>query len=765
MARERRGPIRRRWYPEPPPRAQDGRLSRPALHRRAAAAAGRARAGSALRTRRDGDGAARERGGTPHDAPRQPADGARSRRPRRRARARRRPPGSAPPLQGTLRPVINATGVVIHTNLGRAPLADGRAGPRRRRRPRLRHARVRPVGRPARLARRARRARCSPRSPAPRRRSSSTTTPPRCCWRWPALARGREVVISRGELVEIGGGFRVPDVMAQSGASLREVGTTNRTRLADLPPPSVPATALWLRVHPSNFRIEGFTERPALAPLVAAAHAAGVAVVEDLGCGQCRSAALDWEPTVQDSVAAGVDVVCFSGDKLLGGPQAGLIIGRAAPVDRLRRHPLMRALRVDKLIYAALEATLVEHWPGAPPRRCRCCGCCTRRSTQLRARAEALRGDAGGARLAGVGDRRRVGGGRRQRPRRRPAERAGAAGPAGLECGPPRRLAARPGDADHRPHPRRRRRPGSAHGGRRPGRADSGDTARYRIRCDARGRRRTASARAYTLWGAQPSPCPNPMPPSSAAAAGPSWPGQRTVIGLQPRPAGWERGAQMGPGGAGPGARTSTCRATRRSAAGTRACTLEMAVKPPGSVSSDPQRRGLRAPAAAGRHRTDADPAGRRACSSEASTLGSTARIVAALLVALAGGYRLLRTSVDSFAAVTGTLLLWSPASPTSTRSGSAARCWPRFRRSPSCCGVCGSGSAVGMAAPRPGHRQRARQPGDRHQEPVADLRHAGVGGGDRGRAALHGALSWRHGVWPIVATVGTTWVGRRRPT
>jgi L-seryl-tRNA(Ser) seleniumtransferase len=178
-----------------------------------------------------------------------------------------------------------------------------------------------------------------------------------------ALARGREVLISRGELVEIGGGFRVPDVMAQSGAILREVGTTNRTRVSDYTAAAGPRTALILRVHPSNFRVEGFTERPPLDALVAAGRRLGVPVVEDLGSGHLEGALAD-EPSVRASIAAGADVVCFSGDKLLGGPQAGILAGRAALIDLLRKHPLMRALRVDKLTYAALEATLVEYLSG-----------------------------------------------------------------------------------------------------------------------------------------------------------------------------------------------------------------------------------------------------------------------------------------------------------------------------------------------------------------------------------------------------------------
>ena len=184
-----------------------------------------------------------------------------------------------------------------------------------------------------------------------------------------ALARGREVVISRAELVEIGGGFRVPDVMAQSGARLREVGTTNRTRIGDyalaIGDRTAPCCACTRRTSASK----GFTERATLADLVALARRFSLPLIEDLGSGHCAStsasvAALDAEPTVQQSVAAGVDVVCFSGDKLLGGPQAGVIVGRAEWVSTLRKHPLMRALRVDKLTYAALEATLGEHLAG-----------------------------------------------------------------------------------------------------------------------------------------------------------------------------------------------------------------------------------------------------------------------------------------------------------------------------------------------------------------------------------------------------------------
>ncbi len=171
-----------------------------------------------------------------------------------------------------------------------------------------------------------------------------------------ALAEGREVLVSRGELIEIGDGFRIPDVLARSGATLVEVGTTNRTRAADYEQSARPETALVLRVHQSNFRVVGFTELPPLEEVVAAARAHDIPLLDDLGSG----ALLDVfdEPTVRASLAAGADLVCFSGDKLLGGPQAGIVAGRADLVEKLRRHPLHRALRIDKLSLAALEGTL-----------------------------------------------------------------------------------------------------------------------------------------------------------------------------------------------------------------------------------------------------------------------------------------------------------------------------------------------------------------------------------------------------------------------
>ena len=259
----------------------------------------------------------------------------------------------------SLRPVINATGVIIHTNLGRAPLGaaavarvaevasgysnleyDLEAGSRGRRDVHAERQICRLTGAEA---------ACVVNNNA----AATLLT-------LAALAAGREVLVSRGELVEIGGGFRVPDVMAQSGASLREVGTTNRTRVSDYAAAISDRTALILRVHPSNFRIEGFTERPAVRDLAALAHRFTLPLVDDLGSGYLGEAhpALRDEPSVTRTLDDGADVVMFSGDKLLGGPQAGIIAGRGELLERIRRHPLMRALRVDKMTYAALEATL-----------------------------------------------------------------------------------------------------------------------------------------------------------------------------------------------------------------------------------------------------------------------------------------------------------------------------------------------------------------------------------------------------------------------
>ena len=211
-------------------------------------------------------------------------------------------------------------------------------------------------------------------------------------------------MISRGELVEIGGGFRVPDVMAQSGAILREVGTTNRTRAADYAAAIGDRTALILRVHPSNFRIEGFTERPSLDELVGLGRRFGLPVVEDLGSGYLGGRDSRAAPEalrvatsrlVADSLAAGADVVMFSGDKLLGGPQAGIIVGRRGAHRTIRAHPLMRALRVDKLTYAALEATLEEYAAGREQRPFRSPRCWRCRSMPSAAGRERLQRHSG----------------------------------------------------------------------------------------------------------------------------------------------------------------------------------------------------------------------------------------------------------------------------------------------------------------------------------------------------------------------------------
>ena len=265
-------------------------------------------------------------------------------------------------FEPSLRRVINATGVIVHTNLGRAPLGD-RA-----------RARVAELGagytnleydveRGARGARAVHADLLLSRLTGAEAAAVVNNNAAATLLMLAALASGREVIISRGELVEIGGGFRVPDVMVQSGAILREVGTTNRTRAADYSAVITERTAAILRVHPSNFRVEGFTERPALEELVALGRQFGVPVFEDLGSGALLPLVKD-EPLVAHSVQAGASVVCFSGDKLLGGPQAGIVVGRREHIDRIRKHPLMRALRVDKLTYAALEATLIEYLAG-----------------------------------------------------------------------------------------------------------------------------------------------------------------------------------------------------------------------------------------------------------------------------------------------------------------------------------------------------------------------------------------------------------------
>jgi L-seryl-tRNA(Ser) seleniumtransferase len=210
-----------------------------------------------------------------------------------------------------------------------------------------------------------------------------------------ALAEGREVLVSRGELIEIGDGFRIPDVLTRSGARLVEVGTTNRTRAADYLDAAAPETALLLRVHQSNFRVVGFTERPAPIELAVVARQLGVPLLDDLGSGAFTEIAD--EPTARAALAAGADLVCFSGDKLLGGPQAGVVVGRADLIERLRRHPLHRALRIDKLGLAALEGTLLLYLdPERALREVPVLRMLREQPTVVRARAERLAASVGG---------------------------------------------------------------------------------------------------------------------------------------------------------------------------------------------------------------------------------------------------------------------------------------------------------------------------------------------------------------------------------
>jgi L-seryl-tRNA(Ser) seleniumtransferase len=253
-----------------------------------------------------------------------------------------------------LRRVLNATGVLVHTNLGRAPLAAAAL------------ERVRDAAGYSNLeydlSSGSRGSRQDHLGPLLRRLTGAeaavvvNNNAAAVLLALAALAEGREVVVSRGELIEIGDGFRIPDVLARSGARLVEVGTTNRTRAADYERAIGPETALLLRVHQSNFRVVGFAEQPRLEELAAVAGRHRLPLVDDLGSGAL--VAVEDEPTPAEALAAGADLVCFSGDKLLGGPQAGIVAGRADLVEKLRRHPLHRALRPDKLTLAALEGTL-----------------------------------------------------------------------------------------------------------------------------------------------------------------------------------------------------------------------------------------------------------------------------------------------------------------------------------------------------------------------------------------------------------------------
>ncbi len=304
----------------------------------------------------------------------------------------------------SLRRVINATGVVLHTNLGRAPLApfeplfgysnleyDLAAGRRGKRDVHASELIERLTGAPG---------------------IAVNNNAAAIYLALNELAAGFEVVVSRGELIEIGDGFRIPEIMQRSGAVLREVGTTNRTNIDDYRQAINERTRLLLRVHPSNFRIEGFTARPELRELAALGKERGVPVYEDLGSGCVAdlSAFGVEEPLVGDSIRAGVNLVSFSGDKLLGGPQAGILAGDVVLVGRLRRNPMFRALRLDKLIYQALETTLrnlvLERWDQIPALRM-----ISQSSGELRARSERLSGLLDGLRASVMEGSSVIGGG------------------------------------------------------------------------------------------------------------------------------------------------------------------------------------------------------------------------------------------------------------------------------------------------------------------------------------------------------------------
>jgi L-seryl-tRNA(Ser) seleniumtransferase len=304
----------------------------------------------------------------------------------------------------SLRRVINATGVVLHTNLGRAPLApfeplfgysnleyDLAAGRRGKRDVHASELIEWLSGAPG---------------------IAVNNNAAAIYLALNELAAGFEVVVSRGELIEIGDGFRIPEIMQRSGAVLREVGTTNRTNIDDYRQAINERTRLLLRVHPSNFRIEGFTARPELRELAALGKERGVPVYEDLGSGCVAdlSAFGVEEPLVGDSIRAGVNLVSFSGDKLLGGPQAGILAGDVVLVGRLRRNPMFRALRLDKLIYQALETTLrnlvLERWDQIPALRM-----ISQSSGELRARSERLSGLLDGLRASVMEGSSVIGGG------------------------------------------------------------------------------------------------------------------------------------------------------------------------------------------------------------------------------------------------------------------------------------------------------------------------------------------------------------------
>ncbi len=296
-----------------------------------------------------------------------------------------------------LRPAINATGVVVHTNLGRAPLSqaaivamadigagysnleyDLDAGARGSRHEHVSGLLRRLTGAEDALV--------------------VNNNAAAMLLALAGLAQGREVVVSRGELVEIGGGFRIPDVLRESGATLVEVGTTNRTYAGDYSAAVTDRTSAFLWVHSSNYRVIGFVHAPTLDDLSAAAHQRGVLLLADLGSGSLLDTSrygLSREPLVQEVIAAGADVVCFSGDKLLGGPQAGILVGKAPIIARLKRHPLTRALRPDKSTLAALGATLVHFARGEAEREVPVWRMISAPAVAIEARAKALIGALG----------------------------------------------------------------------------------------------------------------------------------------------------------------------------------------------------------------------------------------------------------------------------------------------------------------------------------------------------------------------------------
>ena len=301
-------------------------------------------------------------------------------------------------LTSTLQPVINATGVILHTNLGRAVLSpdaqqavlaaassysslefDLERGERGRREDHLEPLLCQVTGAPAALV--------------------VNNNAAAILLALTVLARRKEVVVSRSQLIEIGGGFRIPDVLAQSGAKLVEVGTTNRTHRRDFEAALGPKTALLLRAHSSNFRLVGFTAVPTLAEMVQLGRSAGVPVIDDLGSGallDTQAFGLAHEPTVQESLQAGATLVAFSGDKLLGGPQAGILVGDRTWVDKMKSHPLARAVRADKLCLAGLHATLLHYARGEAVRQVPVWRMIAMSETEIRARAETWGGELGG---------------------------------------------------------------------------------------------------------------------------------------------------------------------------------------------------------------------------------------------------------------------------------------------------------------------------------------------------------------------------------